>query len=188
MLFFAGPAAILYGGWFYFRLTEGAGVGAVLACFCLIGSYLLWCIGALAFQMQARVELKLPALLKNAICLTFRCPALVLGWLLLALALTAVMALLLPYSLPWLALLGGIAVGLVIGCANGLLTSYVGLPDFIATFAMGSVIYGVKMMMTEGNPIYVKGVEGAGIDLFRSLNSKMLFGVVPVIDDLIVKE
>ena len=80
----------------------------------------------------------------------------------------------------WLALLGGIAVGLVIGCANGLLTSYVGLPDFIATFAMGSVIYGVKMMMTEGNPIYVKGVEGAGIDLFRSLNSKMLFGVVPV--------
>ena len=75
LLFFAGPAAILYGGWFYFRLTEGAGVGAVLACFCLIGSYLLWCIGALAFQMQARVELKLPALLKNAICLTFRCPA-----------------------------------------------------------------------------------------------------------------
>lgn len=57
----------------------------MLACFCLIGSYLLWCIGALAFQMQARVELKLPALLKNAICLTFRCPALVLGWLLLAL-------------------------------------------------------------------------------------------------------
>lgn len=107
LLFFAGPAAILYGGWFYFQLTEGAGVGAVLACFCLIGSYLLWCIGALAFQMQARVELKLPALLKNAICLTFRCPALVLGWLLLALALTAVMALLLPYSLPWLALLGG---------------------------------------------------------------------------------
>ena len=79
----------------------------MLACFCLIGSYLLWCIGALAFQMQAGVELKLPALLKNAICLTFRCPALVLGWLLLALALTAVMALLLPYSLPWLALLGG---------------------------------------------------------------------------------
>ena len=77
LLFFAGPAAILYGGWFYFQLTEGAGVGAVLACFCLIGSYLLWCIGALAFQMQARVELKLPALLKNAICLTFRCPALV---------------------------------------------------------------------------------------------------------------
>lgn len=80
----------------------------------------------------------------------------------------------------WLALLGGIAVGLVIGCANGMLTAYVGLPDFIATFAMGSVIYGIKMMMTEGNPIYVKGVEGAGIDLFQSLNSKMLFGVVPV--------
>ena len=89
---------------FWYKLIDETRWGA---CFCLIGSYLLWCIGALAFQMQARVELKLPALLKNAICLTFRCPALVLGWLLLALALTAVMALLLPYSLPWLALLGG---------------------------------------------------------------------------------
>ena len=107
VIFFAGPAAILYGCWFYFRLSEGAGIAVAISCFCLICSYLLWCIGALAFQMQARVELKLPALLKNAICLTFRCPALVLGWLLLALALTAVMALLLPYSLPWLVLLGG---------------------------------------------------------------------------------
>ena len=79
----------------------------------------------------------------------------------------------------WLALLGGVVIGLIVGCVNGLLTSYVGLPDFIATFAVGSVVYGVKMMMTEGNPIYVKGVEGAGIDLFKALNSKMLFGVVP---------
>lgn len=80
----------------------------------------------------------------------------------------------------WLALLAGIAVGLIVGCINGTLTSYVGLPDFIATFAVGSVVYGTKMMMTEGNPIYVKGVEGAGIDLFKSLNSAMLFGVIPV--------
>lgn len=80
----------------------------------------------------------------------------------------------------WLALLSGIAVGLAVGVVNGTLTAYVGLPDFIATFAVGSVVYGIKMMMTEGNPIYVKGVEGAGITLFQSLNSTRVFGVVPV--------
>ena len=79
-----------------------------------------------------------------------------------------------------LALLAGLAVGVVIGCINGLLVSYIGLPDFIGTFAVGSVIYGIKMMMTEGNPIYVKGVEGPGIDIFKAINSKMVFGVIPV--------
>lgn len=80
----------------------------------------------------------------------------------------------------YLALLAGILVGLSVGCVNGALTAYVGLPDFIATFAVGSAVYGIKMMMTEGNPIYVKGVESAGVTLFQSLNSKMIFGVVPV--------
>ena len=61
LLFFIAPVAILYGGWFYFRLTAGAGVGAVLACFCLIGSYLLWCIGALA-----RLNIPLPGAQKSA--------------------------------------------------------------------------------------------------------------------------
>lgn len=79
-----------------------------------------------------------------------------------------------------LALGAGLLVGLLIGCVNGTLVSYIGLPDFIGTFAVGSVVYGIKMMMTEGNPIYVKGVEGAGIDIFRSINSGMLFGVIPV--------
>ena len=79
-----------------------------------------------------------------------------------------------------LALLAGIVVGALIGCVNGALVSCIGLPDFIGTFAVGSIVYGVKMMMTEGNPIYVKGVEGAGIDLFRGINSGMIFNVIPV--------
>lgn len=79
-----------------------------------------------------------------------------------------------------LSLSAGLAIGLLIGCFNGILVSYIGLPDFIGTFAVGSVIYGIKMMITEGNPIYVKGVESSGINLFRSINSAMLFGVVPV--------
>ncbi|MEN6420067.1 MAG: ABC transporter permease [Clostridiaceae bacterium] len=78
------------------------------------------------------------------------------------------------------ALLAGLAVGIVIGIINGTLVSYIGLPDFIGTFAVGSVIYGIKMMMTEGNPIYVKGVEGLGIDVFKAINAKMVFNVIPV--------
>ena len=106
VIFFAGPAAVLYGCWFYFRLSEGTGIAAAISCFCLVCSYLLWCVGAFAFSMLARVELKLSALLKNAFTLTFRFPRLALGWLLLSFALTAAVVLLLPYSFPWLALLG----------------------------------------------------------------------------------
>jgi ribose/xylose/arabinose/galactoside ABC-type transport system permease subunit len=80
----------------------------------------------------------------------------------------------------WFALLAGLLVGAVIGSVNGILVSYIGLPDFIGTFAIGSVTYGVKMMITEGNPIYVKGVEGKGIDLFRAINSTLVFNVTPV--------
>lgn len=106
VIFFAGPAAVLYGCWFYFRLSERMGFAAAISCFCLICSYLLWCAGSFAFSMLARVELKFSALLKNAFTLIFRFPRLALGWLLLSFALTAAVILLLPYSFPWLALLG----------------------------------------------------------------------------------
>lgn len=106
VIFFAGPAAVLYGCWFYFRLSEGTGFAVAISCFCLICGYLLWCAGCFAFSMLARVELKFSALLKNAFALTLRFPRLALGWLLLSFALTAAVVLLLPYSFPWLALLG----------------------------------------------------------------------------------
>lgn len=54
----------------------------------------------------------------------------------------------------WLALLGALAVGITIGIVNGTLAAYIGLPDFIATFAVGSIVYGIKMLITRGNPIF----------------------------------
>lgn len=78
-----------------------------------------------------------------------------------------------------LSLLGALVVGVVIGCMNGILVSYIGLPDFIGTFAIGSVLYGIKMMITEGNPIYVKDISGPSIDVFKYINSGMVFGFVP---------
>ncbi|MGE5614524.1 MAG: ABC transporter permease [Bacillota bacterium] len=80
----------------------------------------------------------------------------------------------------FLALAVGLVVGVAIGVVNGILVSYIGLPDFIGTFAVGSIVYGIKMMMTEGNPIYVKGVEGKGIDIFRAINSEMVFEIIPI--------
>ena len=60
-----------------------------------------------SFDIHFIIE-KFPAILSALpVSLEITAVTLVLGWLLLALALTAVMALLLPYSLPWLALLGG---------------------------------------------------------------------------------
>lgn len=79
-----------------------------------------------------------------------------------------------------LAMVASLLVGILIGSVNGTIVSYVGLPDFIGTFAVGSVVYGVKMMITEGNPIYVKGIEGPSIVFFRSLNSYMLFDFIPI--------
>lgn len=77
-------------------------------------------------------------------------------------------------------LLVAILVGLAVGAANGGLISYVGLPDFIGTFAMGSIVYGVKMMLTEGNSIFIKGIEGPSIDFFKFLNSGLVLDFIPI--------
>lgn len=106
LLFLAGPFVLLYGCLFYYRLSEGGGLLLAFSCFCLVSGYLLSCIGAFAFQMQAYVTLKLPAILKNAFYLTFGNRRIVLGRLLLSFALSAAIWLLLPYSLPWAILLG----------------------------------------------------------------------------------
>lgn len=54
-------------------------------------------------------------------------------------------------SLP-LALAAAVAVGLAVGLINGVLSGVIGLPDFIATYAVGSVTYGIKMLLSRGNP------------------------------------
>ena len=54
-------------------------------------------------------------------------------------------------SLP-LALLAAVGVGLMVGLVNGTLAGVIGLPDFIATYAVGSVTYGIKMLISRGNP------------------------------------
>ena len=56
-----------------------------------------------------------------------------------------------------LALLVALAIGFIIGSVNGTLVAIVGLPDFIGTFAVGTIVYGLKMLITKGNPIFFGG-------------------------------
>jgi ribose/xylose/arabinose/galactoside ABC-type transport system permease subunit len=51
-----------------------------------------------------------------------------------------------------LAILTAIMVSLCVSSVNGLLVGVIGLPDFIATFAVGTITYGLKMLITKGNP------------------------------------
>ena len=106
VIFLAGPMALFYGSLFYYRLSEGMGIFLILALSCFVSGYLLSCVGVFAFQMLAHVTLRSAALLKNAFYLTFCNHRIVLGWLLLSFALSAVIFLLFPYSLPWALLLG----------------------------------------------------------------------------------
>lgn len=58
------------------------------------------------------------------------------------------------------ALLAAFVAGALVGSVNGLLVAGIGLPDFIGTFAVGSIVYGVKMLITKGNPIFFdKGIS-----------------------------
>ena len=61
-----------------------------------------------------------------------------------------------------LSILTAMLAGAAIGAVNGYLVSYQGLPCFIITYAMGTVMYGVKMLITGGTPIsFPEGVNEA---------------------------
>ena len=107
LLFIAGPIALCYGCVFYYQSAQGEGFLVVLSVFCLVWVFLLFCIGAFAFQMLARVNLKISAVLRNAFCLIFSQKKMIFGWLLLPFGMLSAIWLLFPYSVPWIVLLGG---------------------------------------------------------------------------------
>ncbi len=53
------------------------------------------------------------------------------------------------------ALAAALGIGLGVGVINGILVAYLHLPDFIATFAVGSVTFGAKMLYSGGHPIFL---------------------------------
>jgi ribose transport system permease protein len=54
----------------------------------------------------------------------------------------------------FLAILGGLLIGGIVGFINGITVAYIHLPAFIATLAMMSIARGVALVVTSAIPIY----------------------------------
>lgn len=67
----------------------------------------------------------------------------------------------------FLAVMVTLGAGVVLGATNGLLVAYLRLPDFIATFAMGSVVFGVNMLFSGGHPVFLRRPSAAFIAIGR---------------------
>ncbi|MCD8170569.1 MAG: ABC transporter permease, partial [Clostridiales bacterium] len=76
------------------------------------------------------------------------------------------------YGLPlWLAAIGALAFGSLIGLFNGLLVAYVRIPAFICTMSAGFLIQGLNQAYTKGYPI--SGLNNA----FDTYALKTTFGI-----------
>lgn len=104
LLFPLAPAALGYGCLFYVQNAAEWPLFTACAVFCLLWCCLTFFCACLAYGMYARVRLSPWAAMKNGFVLLFRGYA--LGWLLAALLLAAAEGAMLPYTLPWLVLLG----------------------------------------------------------------------------------
>lgn len=86
------------------------------------------------------------------------------------------------YLIP--ALGAGLVIGSVIGCINGLLSTYGRLPSFIATLGMLSVVRGAALLLTNGEPVTVNPSKGAREDVtnqFYFLGQGHLFDRIPML-------
>ena len=68
-------------------------------------------------------------------------------------------------------LLAGLAAGAGAGLINGLLVTKVNMPSFIATLASMSILSGLTLYLTKGNPV------GIGSDAFRLIGTGHILGV-----------
>ncbi|WP_255948162.1 ABC transporter permease [Streptomyces odontomachi] len=61
------------------------------------------------------------------------------------------------------ALASGLGVGAVVGLVNGLLVTRTRMPSFIATLAMLSILSGMSLQLTDGNPVAAGDYDFQGI-------------------------
>lgn len=87
----------------------------------------------------------------------------------------AITALTLRHHGTLIGLLAGLAVGAAAGLVNGLLVTKTRMPSFIVTLAMMSVLAGLALQVTQGNPVSVTDFN------FQNIGQARQFGVpVPV--------
>ncbi|WP_157019962.1 ABC transporter permease [Mesorhizobium xinjiangense] len=83
--------------------------------------------------------------------------------------------------LPALAL--GLFTGAAIGFVNGVLSTYGRLPSLIATLGMLSIVRGVALILTGGQPVTVNlrnGADAGVLQAFSFMGQGYLFGIVPM--------
>ncbi|MEO1226883.1 MAG: ABC transporter permease [Pseudomonadota bacterium] len=81
------------------------------------------------------------------------------------------------------AITGGLAVGLAIGLVNGVLSTYGRIPSLIATLGMLSVVRGLALVITDGQPVTVNERQGAlegVLARFEFIGQGYLFGTIPM--------
>ncbi|MDF3299472.1 ABC transporter permease [Streptomyces tropicalis] len=61
------------------------------------------------------------------------------------------------------ALAAGLGVGAAVGLVNGLLVTRARMPSFIATLAMMSILSGMTLQLTDGNPVTIGDYDFQGI-------------------------
>lgn len=81
------------------------------------------------------------------------------------------------------ALAVGIGAGALIGLVNGVLSTYGKLPSFITTLGMMSVVRGVALLITDGQPVTVNARQGgieSVIEDFYYLGQGYLLDEIPM--------
>lgn len=85
-----------------------------------------------------------------------------------------------------LAILIALLIGSLVGLTNGTLAAYIGLPDFIATFAIGSIALGIDMMYTGGNPVFLQNPPEAFLFIGQGYLGPLPFPIIVMFAVLIV--
>jgi len=85
-----------------------------------------------------------------------------------------------------LAILIALLIGSLVGLTNGALAAYIGLPDFIATFAIGSIALGIDMMYTGGNPVFLQNPPEAFLFIGQGYLGPVPFPIIVMFAVLIV--
>jgi len=85
-----------------------------------------------------------------------------------------------------LAILIALLIGSLVGLTNGALAAYIGLPDFIATFAIGSIALGIDMMYTGGNPVFLQNPPEAFLFIGQGYLGPLPFPIIVMVAVLIV--
>ena len=67
------------------------------------------------------------------------------------------------YQLGWLAVLGGLASGLLVGVINGLLIARIGIPSFIATLGTQFFWSGIATVLSGGKSYALRGADDSSV-------------------------